>query len=151
MHCRPLSSVTPGLNIRCGPLHVTPQWLRRKIQRLPEAAPIATQFEATILARNDRKKDVWYNSQKEHWLGWLDHYDGPGYYARKTWDVTPEQVYNRIVNPSMLIWLAEAAGVEKTIVERASAAAIAAPSNMSAQSAAIRREIPWQLIAERLI
>lgn len=40
----------------------TPKWLRRKIKRLPEATPIAAQFEATIVARNDRKKDVWYNS-----------------------------------------------------------------------------------------
>jgi hypothetical protein len=117
---------------------------------LPEAAPIAARFEAAILDRKDRTKDVWYNSQKEHWLGWLDHYDGPGYYGRKSWDVTAEQVYNRVVNPSMLVWLAEAAGVEKAIVERASAAALAAQSNMSAQSAAVRREVPWNLIAAQL-
>ena len=129
----------------------TPTWLRRKIKRLPENAPIAARFEAAILARRERKKDVWYGSQKEHWLGWLAEYDGPGYYGRASWDVTAEQVYNRIVNPSMLVWLADAAGVEKTIVERASAAALAAPSNMSAQSAAIRREVPWHLIAEQLV
>ena len=76
--------------------------------------------------------------------------DRPGYYGRKSWDMTPEQVYNRIVNPSMLIWLAEAAGVEKALVERASGAALAAPSDMSAQSAGIRREVPWHLIADGL-
>ncbi len=76
--------------------------------------------------------------------------DRPGYYGRKSWDMTAEQVYNRIVNPSMLIWLAEAAGVEKALVERASGDALAAPSDMSAQSAGIRREEPWHLIADWL-
>ena len=68
-----------------------------------------------------------FGSQKQHWLGWLGEYDGPGYYGRKTWDVTAEQVYIRIVNPSMLLWLAEAAGVEKSLVARVSAATLAAP------------------------
>ena len=129
----------------------TPKWLRRRIKRLPEATPIAAHFEAAIAARKDRKKDVWYNSQKEHWLGWLGEYDGPGYYDRKTWDVTAEQVYNRVVNPAMLVWLAEASGVPRSLVEEGSEAALSAPSNMSAQSGAIRRVIPWDLIRQRLV
>lgn len=26
---------------------------------------------------------AWYDTQKEHWLGWLADYDGPGYYGRQ--------------------------------------------------------------------
>ena len=26
--------------------------------------------------------NVWYPNQKEHWLGWLREYDGPGAYDR---------------------------------------------------------------------
>jgi len=25
----------------------------------------------------------WYKTQKEHWIGWLGGYDGPGTYKRK--------------------------------------------------------------------
>jgi hypothetical protein len=128
----------------------TPQWLRRRIAELPERAAIAEAFEDAILARKDRTKDVWYNSQKKHWLGWLSEYDGPGYYGRSTWVIGPERVYNRIVNPSMLVWLAEASGVPPATVQKAATAALAAPSAMSAQSAAIRRVIPWEMIAVRL-
>ena len=39
------------------------------IERLPEDAP--------------RDRDgVWYRTQKEHWLGWLSQYEGPGAYGR---------------------------------------------------------------------
>ena len=128
----------------------TPQWLRRKIARLPEQGVVSSAFETAIAERRDRSKDVWYHSQKEHWLGWLAEYDGPGYYGRRTWNVTAERVYNRIVNPSMLIWLAEASGVPSGTVQKASDAALAAAPNMSAQSAAIRCVIPWVLVEAHL-
>jgi hypothetical protein len=46
----------------------------------------ARRFEAAISARKDRKKikKAWYRTQKEHWLGWLREYNGPGYYSRQT-------------------------------------------------------------------
>lgn len=133
------------------PKRNTPRWLRRKVSRLSENATITARFEAAILARNDRKKDNWFGSQKEHWLGWLAEYNGPGYYGRKAWDVTAEQVYNRVVNPSMLLWLAEASGVDRALVEHASKAALAAPSKMPAQSAAIRKTIPWTNIETAIL
>lgn len=27
---------------------------------------------------------VWYTTQKQHWLGWLSEYDGPGAYGRRS-------------------------------------------------------------------
>lgn len=127
---------------------MTPIQLRRKIMRLEPVQPIAASFETAIAVRKTRRKDPWYESQKEHWLGWLKEYVGPGYYGRQSWEVTAEAVYNRVVNPSMVLWLGEAAGVPKAAVRTAADAALAAPPSMAAQSGAIRAVIPWSMIAE---
>lgn len=129
---------------------MTPQQLRRHILKLKDDHPLVVRFEDAILRRKSRKKDVWYSSQKEHWLGWLNAYDGPGYYGRETWDVTAEAVYNRVVNPSMVLWLGAAAGVPRAAVLAAIDAALAAKPTMMSQSAAIRRAIPWELVARHI-
>jgi hypothetical protein len=41
------------------------------IQRLPSDNPKVTPGK-------------WYKTQKQHWLGWLKEYHGPGAYGRKT-------------------------------------------------------------------
>lgn len=128
----------------------SPAWLRRKIKRLPEMAPMTLHFERATASRASRRKDPWYGSQKQHWLGWLRGYNGPGYYGRKSWDVGAEQVYNRIVNPAMLVWLAEASGVDRADLRSAIDATLRAPPNMSAQSGCFRKHIPWSRIFERL-
>jgi hypothetical protein len=129
---------------------MTPQRLRRKIAQLQESQSVTARFEAAIVGRKSRKRDPWYGSQKEHWLGWLKEYDGPGYYGRQSWGVSAEAVYNRVVNPSMVLWLGEAAGVSQRIVEAAAEAALAGKPSMAAQSGAIRRLIPWSMIADCL-
>ena len=64
------------------------------ISRLPEDRPI----------RNPKK---WYLTQKEHWIGWLLEYNGPGAYGRKTTDGRDAKfVYNHVVQPEMLVYLA---------------------------------------------
>jgi hypothetical protein len=126
---------------------MTTQQLRRRIHKMKADQPLVERFENAILKRKSRKKDPWYSSQKEHWLGWLKEYDGPGYYGRETWDVTAEAVYNRVVNPSMVLWLGAAAGVSRASVEEAIASALAAKPLMASQSAAIRKSIRWELIA----
>jgi len=129
---------------------VKPHLLRQKILHLKAIHPITARFESAIAQRDSRKKDPWCGRQKEHWLGWLKDYNGPGYYDRRSWDVTAETVYNRVVNPSMVLWLCEAAGVPKSIIEDASSAALAGSQTMAAQSGAIRRVIRWGMIEERL-
>lgn len=129
---------------------MTPQQLRARILKLKEDQPLVAAFETAILERKSRRKDPWYRSQKEHWLGWLREYDGPGYYGRETWDVTAETVYNRVVNPAMVLWLGAAAGVPRARVKEAIEAALAAKPSMSAQSGAIRKAIPWSLIAQHI-
>ena len=130
---------------------MTPYQLRRRIKRLSANMPITSQFEAVIKARQTRTLDTWYSSQKQHWLGWLSEYNGPGYYDRQTWNVTAETVYNRAGNPSMVLWLGEASGVDPGKIEKASIAALSASDNMASQCAAIRREIPWNYIEAQLL
>lgn len=123
---------------------MTPKDLSRIIRRLKPHLPVSTKFEMEMYGGVAAQSRAWYSSQQEHWLGWLKGYSGPGYYGRKTWrGRDAEFVYNHIVNPQMLMWLAEAAGAPKTRLQRARKAALAAGKTMQAMSGAIRREFPF--------
>jgi hypothetical protein len=130
---------------------MTPRTLSSKISQLTSKAPITAQFE-----RNLRKlhiwgeAPVWYSTQKEHWLGWLKGYKGPGFYERKNWNRDAEFVYNHIVCPPMVLWLGEASGISSGLVLKAKQAALHAKPNLSAQAAAIRKVIPWGKIEDAL-
>ncbi len=66
-----------------------------------------------------------YENQREHWLGWLKDYNGPGYYVREDWEVDDARtVYNRVGNPAMVLWLGEASGIPTAIVKKAAAEAM---------------------------
>jgi len=131
---------------------MTPRALESRIAKLPATPPITDTFE-----RNLRKlriwgeAPVWYSTQKEHWLGWLKGYSGPGFYERKNWNRNAEFVYNHIVCPPMVLWLGEASGISPGLVRKAKQAALHAKPNLSAQAAAIRKVIPWGLIEDRLV
>lgn len=115
----------------------SPDDLRRAIAKLPEDERIV-----------DPK--VWYKSQKEHWLGWLGAYDGPGAYGRKVTSGRDARfVYNHVVNPQMLFYLVSTSGVEAAVVAEAGRYAEAGPS-MMARSAWIRRHVPWDLVEAAL-
>lgn len=92
-----------------------------------------------------------YTTQKAHWLGWLDPAACTGTYPRS---VAPGRdaryVYNHIIEPKLLLWLTEAAGVDARLVLRAKDAAASANS-MPGKSAAIRKLIPWQLVCGALV
>ena len=131
---------------------MTPKLLSRKIGKLPIKSPITASYGRELVARGiwDDKR-VWYTSQKQHWLGWLSEYDGPGAYGRKSWKGrSAEFVYNHIGCPPMLLWLAEAAGVSKTKVLAAKRSALSARGNRATHCAMIRRIIPWSVIEETL-
>src|SRR5215218_7151335 len=84
-----------------------------------------------------------YSTQKEHWLGWLRGYHGPGAYGRHPETRRDaEYVYNHIVEVEMLLWLIEAAGVEPGLVSAARRSAIKAKA-LASKSAAIRKHVPW--------
>lgn len=130
---------------------MTPHRLAAKIRNLSGRLPITTAFERALTRGGTwSNMRVWYTSQKEHWLGWLSGYHGPGYYGRQNSRRTAEFIYNHIVCPPMVLWLAEASGIPKSSVAAAKQAALSAKPHLPAKSAAIRKIIPWEMIEVRL-
>jgi hypothetical protein len=128
---------------------MTPQELARRIQKLRPHPPITTDFERTLSQRGGWSGSR-YASQKQHWLRWLSEYQGPGFYGRKEWRRSAQYVYNHIVCPPMVIWLAEASGIPKARVVKAKKAALSSGPHFPAQCAAIRKTIAWEMIETRL-
>lgn len=97
---------------------------------------------------NPRK---WYSTQKEHWLGWLAEYNSRGAYGRVPGRKRDAHfAYNHIVEPKMLLWLIPAAGVKPQLVQ-AMRRASAGITSMPRQSGAIRRHVPWHVVAAALL
>ena len=60
-------------------------------------------------------------SHRAHWFGWLQEYDGSGYYNRRV-PKSPRSmgfIYAHIHCAPMLLWLAEAADVRTALVHEA--------------------------------
>lgn len=103
------------------------EWLASLIRRFPYDERVA-----------DRTPG--YNTQKDHWLGWLNPTAGTGSYPRANKQgLDACGVYKRIVKPKLLLWLASAAGVQEDLVAAAKRAAKEAPS-MAGKSGAICME-----------
>jgi hypothetical protein len=115
--------------------------LLRRIRGLHDQAPIC---------------DSWYPAarlntpNKQHWIGWLSEYDGPGYYGRKNSDRSASFVYNHINSPPMLLWLAEGADVPKNLVE-AACRVQDSMKNKAGACALIRRVLPWDIVETSLL
>ena len=123
---------------------MTPQALRRKIKGFEATPPVTLSFETALTKQGTWSAEgVWYRSQKEHWLGWLSEYDGPGAYGRKTSVVrSAEFAYNHVVCPPMILWLGEASGVKTSLIIQAKKAALGASRKLQGKCAAIRRIVP---------
>lgn len=92
---------------------------------------------------------VWYKTQKEHWLGWLGGYDGPGAYGRKNWNRDARFAYNHVVCPELLLYLIRAIPLPQELIEAAEAAYQQGTSLMQ-KSGAIRKIVPWEVIEQAL-
>lgn len=90
---------------------MTPLEFRALIERLPEKAPLAELFNERDNLQGVGR--VWYRNQKEHWLGWLAEYNGPGAYGRKNSNRDAKFIYNHFQCSPGLLWLAEASGVDR--------------------------------------
>lgn len=107
------------------------------IRRLAPDAPV----------KNPKK---WYLTQKEHWIGWLSEYSGPGAYGRQTGiERDAEYAYNHVVQPELLLYLATASGVDSQLVAAANRAFEKRTSLMQA-AGAIRAIVPWGTVAAAL-
>lgn len=118
------------------------------VQGLPAAQPLTDAFEAREPMGGAGRPGVSYRNQKEHLLGWLSEYGGPGAYGRKHGSDDPRAAYNRFQCARGLIWLAEALGEDRDVVRKAIAAVEAAPPRGASQCKAVRGVIPWIRIEE---
>jgi hypothetical protein len=124
---------------------MTPQQLIKRIKALPARAPHTEALERLLL-----KKPRWYANQKEHWLGWLNEYDGPGAYGRIGRNYDAAFAYNHCGCPPMALWLGEASGIDERLVAKATKLVQQSSGTFSARSATIRSVIPWDVIARVL-
>ena len=98
-----------------------------------------------------RQRSVWYESQKEHWIGWLFNYNSPGAYNRKvTRGRDAKFVYNHIVCPGLLTYLADASGVSRQLVKEVKRIEQSATTEMQ-RAGEIRRIIPWSVVHKALL
>jgi hypothetical protein len=58
------------------------------------------------------------DTHKDNWVGWLEEYDGPGYYGRSRWDRDSRFVYQHLCCGPMIVWLNEAAGEDPALIKR---------------------------------
>lgn len=97
-------------------------------------------------------------THRAHWVGWLDEYDGPGYYNRRV-PKTPRSmayIYGHIHCAPMLLWLAEAAGVPRRSIATANAAMTRLTTSGLSDShprtsTAVRKIIPWSSVHLALV
>ena len=121
------------------------------IKHLPEHKQYSQKLEShPLLAIN---RDPWYKSQKEHWLGWLGDYDGPGFYQRKTHaGRDAKYIYNHIMCSPMLLYLPEAIGVSTELIKKAYDEVIKTNDpKMAKQCRTIRTIIPFELVEKELV
>jgi hypothetical protein len=126
---------------------MTPLELSAIIKRLPRRQPITEALSRALALRGQLTCPPQYPTQKDHWLGWIAGYDGPGAYGRENPDRSAAFVYNHIQCPPMLMWLAEASGLPRRVLLDARTAVLAAPPVLATQSGRLRRQIPWLAIA----
>lgn len=118
----------------------TVEWLIQAIRRLPSDDCVPDKTPGYNK----------YNTQKDHWLGWLAPEAGTGTYPRKSGnDRGARHVYNHIVEPKMLLWLISAAGVRANLLDAAKLAADGVIP-MATKAAAIRKHVPWSEVAAAL-
>jgi hypothetical protein len=117
-----------------------------------KSVSIATFITAieSLPADRPKKSTVWYLTQKEHWLGWLGEYNGPGAYGRDTSKRRDARyASNHIVNWQMLEWLIRAAGADAATVKAVHVASEHG-TRLQEKAAATRRVVPWEAIAQML-
>ena len=116
------------------------RWLITAIELLKSDEPVPLGFQGYNQ----------YTTQKAHWLGWLNPAAGTGSYPRaENGKRDARDVYNRIVEPKLLLWLVTAAEVSPQLIRAANDEA-STKTGLASKSAAIRKHIPWKTLADAL-
>lgn len=98
-----------------------------------------------------------YNHQddrtvKEHWLSWLGEYHSAGYYNRKIVSgTTARDVYNRLLCPNMLIWLAERSEMPPSLILKAINVSVKGNTHLASICRKIRTVISWEMVERQIL
>ncbi len=134
----------------------TPKALFERIELLSPKSPLSDAFAArwngqTADGASPRERAfAWNPTQHGHWLGWLAGYDRDAHGSKEA-TRSAEFVYNHILNPQMLIWLAEAVGLSSRRIELATTAALANTKSLATMSGAIRKVVSWRTVERALL
>ncbi len=94
---------------------ISAQQLRSLIVTFPNRQPL------TAVAIQERLDGGWSDEQA-HLDGWLAEYDDPGYYNRAGHNYDAKYFYNHFQDGYGLMWLAEAVGVDRSVLEQGASA-----------------------------
>ena len=113
--------------------------------------PMTLAFEdawARERQKSSSDSGIWRHNQKEHVLTWFASQPtrGVGAYSRKTPNRSARTTYNRLMNPAMILWIAEALGEDPQVVQEAGEEVLSVPSRSRAGAA--RKVLPWSRIVE---
>jgi hypothetical protein len=109
------------------------------VRRLPATMP-----------ESDRLSKGSFASHKDHWIGWLEEYDGPGYYDRADWNRNARHIYQHLNNANMIVWINEAAGESPTKIKLAIREMQRAGSRKQTAAKIARTVLPWERAATLL-
>ena len=128
-------------------MHVSCTKLSRWFSRRAAHYPVSDRY--IRLVHDSAEKTG--RDEREHMTSWFaaNAGTGSGAYSRKVGNEDAKRCYNRLQNAASLLWIAEAVGVDRQVVEEAYAAAVAA-GDWRRACGAIRRVIPWETIYELL-
>lgn len=142
----PTTPSTHGARTSSASKVLSVQELRAVLATLPAHLPLSDAFENGF----PQRQGVWWSSQREHMLGWLDHQQsmGDGKFTRKAPNASSRVTYARLNSGPAIVWIAEALGVGTETVETTVAVARAEP-NIRKHCGLLRQYLPWALIAER--
>ncbi|WP_168195027.1 hypothetical protein [Corynebacterium sp. sy039] len=118
----------------------------RIMKRLPEHLPISDAMEAA----DPQQRGRYWTSQREHLVDWYKSQVtcGQGAFTRQKSNRSAKITYNRFQCAEGLVWLAEALGVEETLVQQAADAALAVPRRSRCR--VVRELIGWELISRQV-
>jgi len=121
------------------------------INKFDEKSSVLSAYKKACAEQGHVGKTVWYTSQKQHWQEWLKEYTGEGAYNRKNWDRDARFIYNHVNCPGMLLWLADASGVQKSLVTKAKNNALAVnDESKPTRCRNIRQVLSWEMVESAL-
>lgn len=121
--------------------------LAKFFDRCEDHYPISDRYIAEVHDSPDKGD----RTEREHMRDWFrdNHRTGTGPYSRSKGNTSGRTCYQNLKNAASLLWIAEASGVEQSIVVSAFDAAAAAGDYRRA-CGAIRRIIPWEMVYSAL-